>query len=93
MSESESEVSETIPFIAVGAEELKNAEVFDDTKPVDCPHCGGQHPVVYSTDQRTGKESKLLAFYKCDATEQSYLYALAGKILRYNAKSNDKKTT
>jgi len=68
----------SVPFFAIGNDELDKAEPLSDF--IKCPHCGMEHPVEYGEevlDNGTKVPSKLIAFYKCG--EKSYLCGINSK--------------
>lgn len=66
----------TIPFVAVGANEL-GASIGDK---IECPHCGATHDVKYGErilEDGTRVPSTDIGFYTCDG--RSYLCAVRGR--------------
>ena len=70
---------QTVPFMAVGNDELAKAENAYKGDYIKCPECGGEHQLECGKDSKTGEESTMLLFYKCGA--DSYLAAIQGKLL------------
>ena len=67
------------PFVAFGNDELAvMPEAPADGSPVECPHCGGTHPLNYATDS-SGAKTSLIGSVRCG--EASYLVMVAGKIV------------
>ena len=68
---------DTVPFMAVGNDEL--GEQLGKT--IKCPHCLQEHEITTGTvkDQVTGEQipSDILQFYKCGDT--TYLAGIKGK--------------
>jgi hypothetical protein len=65
-------------MFTIGSDELKRYPELGET--VNCPHCGGTHPVRFAReeiDPGIWKETETLAFYNCG--ERSFLCGLKGK--------------
>ena len=67
----------TMPFVAVGSDELDDAPNVGET--VKCWMCGADHPVEYGHEKHgdTLIPSNMLAFFKCGGTP--YLCGIGGK--------------
>ena len=75
-------MSETIPFLAIGNDEL--GDPLGDT--VACQHCGAEHAVIHSESidadgNVIGRGS--LAYYRCG--DASYFAGIGGRAWRGNA--------
>ena len=79
-----SDIKKTMPFIAVGNDELGK----DLGETIKCPRCGADHAVEQSGPSRAYKStgevidgpSGLLQFYRCG--EASYLCGINGKAIK-----------
>ena len=64
-------------MFAIGNDELKRKPLLTDI--IKCKICGKAHKIEYGKDEN-GKESKLLAFFKCG--DKTYLAGIDGKDIR-----------
>ena len=67
-----------IPYVAIGNEELADAETVQEGDEVDCPHCSKTHILEAGKDPN-GKPQPLLLFYQCGI--QTCVAAIAGKLV------------
>ena len=69
------------PFVAFGADEIRDAPKLGDT--IECRICGGQHTVVPGTVSPHGGAEEgpdLLSFFRCRG--ELYLAGIRGKDVR-----------
>lgn len=65
-----------IPYIGFGNETLEKQAPMKKGDMIDCPRCGGKHPVKCGTNDE-GEESNILMFYSCGG--KIYLAGVEGK--------------
>jgi len=64
-----------IPFVAIGAEELKGSLKKGDI--IRCPKCRKRHFVCVDKNSKTGEESDMVLFYHCG--KKLYLAGIDGR--------------
>ncbi len=71
----------SIPYIAVGNDELKDCIEVKKGDLIECTICKKVHPLEHGKDSNSGKESTLLGFYHCDKNGHDYLASIVGKLV------------
>jgi hypothetical protein len=71
--------NQSVPFIAIGNDELRGQANAVEGELTTCPRCSGKHPVEFATDAKTGEKTNMLGFVSCG--KDSFLVAVGGKLL------------